>query len=189
MSLFTNMISKLVFLERVNFYEILASNIVIASALALVAFAATRVWRNPHLAHSLWLLVLIKLVTPPLVSINFPELSSATELRGRDEEIEMTATNSAATMPTPIGTSPLVVSPEDTQGDAEWQIGDSVAETNKNASTLIELEPSPGLALGIASRPKCRRPLWRESNWMYLRTRLLTDRWCRLLRISCRRNG
>ena len=37
--------------------------------LAVTALALTRFWRSPHLAHALWLLVLIKLVTPPMVPL------------------------------------------------------------------------------------------------------------------------
>jgi len=50
------------------------SNALVASALALVAVAAGRFCRRPALVHGLWLLVLLKLVTPPLVPvpINWP---------------------------------------------------------------------------------------------------------------------
>jgi beta-lactamase regulating signal transducer with metallopeptidase domain len=45
------------------------SNAVVASALALVAVLVGRFCRRPALAHGLWLLVLLKLVTPPLVPV------------------------------------------------------------------------------------------------------------------------
>ncbi len=50
------------------------SNVVVASVMALVVFAVTRFWKNPHIAHILWLLVLVKLVTPPLwhIPISLP---------------------------------------------------------------------------------------------------------------------
>ena len=48
------------------------SNIVLAGLLAVLAFVVSRLWRNPQVAHALWLLVLIKLVTPPIVSIENP---------------------------------------------------------------------------------------------------------------------
>jgi len=48
------------------------SNAVAALVLALVAVLVALVWRRPALLHGLWLLVLIKLVTPPLVPISFP---------------------------------------------------------------------------------------------------------------------
>ena len=45
------------------------SNAVAAALLALVAVAAGAVCRRPALVHGLWLLVLLKLVTPPLVRV------------------------------------------------------------------------------------------------------------------------
>src|SRR5262245_46963443 len=46
--------------------EIGLANSVCASVLALAALAAGRVCRKPALLHGLWLLVLVKLITPPL---------------------------------------------------------------------------------------------------------------------------
>ena len=45
------------------------SNAVVASALALVAVLVGYFYRRPALIHGLWLLVLLKLLTPPLVPI------------------------------------------------------------------------------------------------------------------------
>ncbi len=44
-------------------------NAILATVLACVAAAVTRWGRRPALGHALWLLVLIKLVTPPLVEL------------------------------------------------------------------------------------------------------------------------
>src|SRR5260370_26607813 len=44
-------------------------NAVLATGLALVAWAAGRLARRPALAHALWLLVLLKLITPPLLTV------------------------------------------------------------------------------------------------------------------------
>jgi hypothetical protein len=43
------------------------SNALAAGVLALVALAAARLLRRPAVTHALWLLVLVKLLTPPLV--------------------------------------------------------------------------------------------------------------------------
>ena len=48
------------------------TNAVLAAVLAVVVFGITRIWRNPQAAHVLWLLVLLKMVTPPLVSVPIP---------------------------------------------------------------------------------------------------------------------
>ena len=45
-------------------------NAVVVMFLALVALGVTRIWKNPPLAHWMWLLVLLKLVTPPLVNLD-----------------------------------------------------------------------------------------------------------------------
>ena len=45
------------------------SNACFSLALAIVAIAAARMTKRPHLANLLWLLVLVKLVTPPLVTV------------------------------------------------------------------------------------------------------------------------
>jgi beta-lactamase regulating signal transducer with metallopeptidase domain len=47
------------------------SNAVAATILALIAFAVSRMVRRPALSHVLWLLVLVKLITPPIRSIEF----------------------------------------------------------------------------------------------------------------------
>jgi beta-lactamase regulating signal transducer with metallopeptidase domain len=49
--------------------SIAASNAVAATVLAVAAIAVGAVYRRPALVHGLWLLVLLKLVTPPLVFI------------------------------------------------------------------------------------------------------------------------
>src|SRR6266404_5788812 len=45
------------------------ANAVLATGLALVAWVAGRLARRPALAHALWLLVLLKLITPPLLTV------------------------------------------------------------------------------------------------------------------------
>ncbi len=49
--------------------EAVLGNLAVAAALTAVAFAAGRWANRPALAHALWLLVLVKLLTPPLVAI------------------------------------------------------------------------------------------------------------------------
>ena len=59
-----------------TFVEIGLANAVAAAVLALLALAAGRWSRRPALVHSLWLLVLLKLLTPPLVPLSLPWLAS-----------------------------------------------------------------------------------------------------------------
>lgn len=49
--------------------EIGLINAALATILAIVVWLATRVWRQPVLVHALWVIVLIKLVTPPMINI------------------------------------------------------------------------------------------------------------------------
>lgn len=60
----------------VAFLVSVTSNVVLAGCLAVCVLALTRLWRNPHVAHALWLLVLVKLVTPPLVRIPIDSFTS-----------------------------------------------------------------------------------------------------------------
>jgi beta-lactamase regulating signal transducer with metallopeptidase domain len=48
------------------------SNALTATLLAVAVAAVARVCRRPALAHALWLLVLLKLVTPPLLPVSLP---------------------------------------------------------------------------------------------------------------------
>jgi beta-lactamase regulating signal transducer with metallopeptidase domain len=49
--------------------EIALSNAAVATVLALLAAGIAKVYRRPALTHCLWLLVLLKLVTPPLIPV------------------------------------------------------------------------------------------------------------------------
>jgi WD40 repeat protein/beta-lactamase regulating signal transducer with metallopeptidase domain len=64
-----------------TFLHVALANLAVAALLAVLATLAGRCWRRPALCHSLWLLVLLKLLTPPLVPLPVgwleePELSS-----------------------------------------------------------------------------------------------------------------
>jgi beta-lactamase regulating signal transducer with metallopeptidase domain len=50
-------------------FEYSVSNAILAAGLALAVAGVTRLWRNSQLAHALWIIVLLKLVSPPLVSL------------------------------------------------------------------------------------------------------------------------
>ena len=51
------------------FFQMGLSNACLSLALAIVAMVVGTKARRPHLAHLLWLLVFVKLVTPPIVTI------------------------------------------------------------------------------------------------------------------------
>lgn len=54
------------------FWEIVASNAVLVVALALLVALLGRVWKQPAVLHVLWVLVLLKLFTPPMLTIGVP---------------------------------------------------------------------------------------------------------------------
>lgn len=54
------------------------SNAVAATVLALFALVITQVWRNQYAVNVLWLIVLLKLVTPPLIEVPIPFLNQVT---------------------------------------------------------------------------------------------------------------
>ncbi|MHB0954738.1 MAG: M56 family metallopeptidase [Pirellulaceae bacterium] len=60
--------------------ECVVSNVAIASMLALVAALVGRITTKPQVTHTLWVLVLVKLVTPPVVHIpvSYPVFESVT---------------------------------------------------------------------------------------------------------------
>ncbi len=57
--------------------ECLVSNVVIAAFLALVAAIVGKFTTRPQITHTLWILVLVKLITPPVVQIpvSYPTLA------------------------------------------------------------------------------------------------------------------
>lgn len=75
--------------------ETVVSNTLAAGLLAVLAFAASR-WRRPALAHGLWLLVLLKMATPPLLPVYLPTLDlepspvGATRTSGREDSLPTT---------------------------------------------------------------------------------------------------
>jgi bla regulator protein BlaR1 len=53
-----------------SFLSLALSNALLATVLALLAAVVTRVCRRPVVRHALWLLVLLKLITPPLFPLS-----------------------------------------------------------------------------------------------------------------------
>jgi beta-lactamase regulating signal transducer with metallopeptidase domain len=71
--------------------EMAWSNALLATVLALVAAAVSQVCRRPAIVHSLWLLVLLKLVTPPLIPVSLPWLTPVAN--EQPEAVEPTETS------------------------------------------------------------------------------------------------
>ena len=52
--------------------ELVISNAMVATVMALLVGVVSRFIRRPHIVYGLWLLVLLKLVTPPIVPVHLP---------------------------------------------------------------------------------------------------------------------
>src|SRR5687767_12032108 len=116
---------------------LVACNAVIAAILALITLVLTRLWRSPQLAHGLWLLVLLKLVTPPLFNVSVPSgwlaaspvstESSLHEMAGVRDEVgdrgyfDQAASTAAAD--TELAESPAPAVPGDTALDMRDNVG------------------------------------------------------------------
>jgi WD40 repeat protein/beta-lactamase regulating signal transducer with metallopeptidase domain len=88
-------------------FEAVLGNLAVAAALAAVALAAGRWLNRPAVSHVLWLLVLVKLFTPPLVTIPVPCLPARTGAP------TMTAVEAAAApMPSVVPQPVVVVEPD-----------------------------------------------------------------------------
>src|SRR5437588_6595969 len=59
--------------------QLILGNAVVSTAFALLASAVGLVCRRPALIHSLWLLVLIKLITPPIWQVELFQLPTSFE--------------------------------------------------------------------------------------------------------------
>src|SRR6187397_2376218 len=79
--------------------RLLLTNAAAAGLIAVVAFALSRLVRRPAVAHALWLLALLKLVTPPLVSLPLLPAWRAVPTRGAP----------AAPSVVPLATAPATI--------------------------------------------------------------------------------
>ncbi len=76
------------------------ANAAAAAVLAIGVALITRVWRNPHLAHALWLIVLLRLVAPPMFQI---PLHSPNWLAGQSPAVQPdTARDGENSAPLPV---------------------------------------------------------------------------------------
>src|SRR5262249_34480240 len=74
-----------------TFLSVALSNAIAAMLLAVVAFLSGRLLRRPAVTHGLWLLVLLKLLTPPLFRVPVhwpaPAVEETTADRSAEESV------------------------------------------------------------------------------------------------------
>ncbi len=123
-------------------FRLVLTNAALSGLLALAAWAASRFVRRQAVVHALWLLALVKLVTPPLVSLPLlPSPGAAPEVRAdrgaeRKGASAATAAKAIARPPAPAG--PRLAPPVR---------GDSPAR-----ETPLLPAPSGALPVAVASR-------------------------------------
>ena len=80
-------------------------NLIVAIVLASLVLSVTRIWRNPYVAHALWLIVLVKLITPPLLLVDLPVWQDGDKIQHPRDDKVVVSKKSTATPPT-VGLSP-----------------------------------------------------------------------------------
>src|SRR5262245_54544921 len=90
-------------------FETVLGNLAMAAALAVVAVAVGRWARCPAVTHVLWLLVLVKLLTPPLFTIPIRCLPAKAEPPTAVASSASGGLRPAFAAPTPQELSPVVI--------------------------------------------------------------------------------
>ena len=134
------------------------SNAVAALLLALLVVTVACIWRRPAVLHALWLLVLVKLVTPPLVWLPEPWTDSAS---GRREP--------ADAAPLAVPTAPAAAEAADepeaadipSAGSRRPLAEDVPADPPQEAVFVTaDVEAAPTPAPVLAAQPAPAAPWW-----------------------------
>ncbi len=121
------------------FLQIVASNALLVVVLAAGVTLLGRIWKNPLYLHLLWLFVLLKLVTPPVVTFHVPLPAGQTP-----PAIEKTAANRPSVIP-----SSFEVAGQET---ASTTAGANGGSDRRSPSNGIESE-SPSSLSNVAAVP------------------------------------
>ncbi|HZO09488.1 MAG TPA: M56 family metallopeptidase [Myxococcota bacterium] len=124
--------------------RLLLTNAAAAGLLAVLAFAVSRVVRRPALAHGLWLVALLKLVTPPVVPL--PLLPAWRSLPA--------LTAKAPPMVVPMGTR-LQPAPAATADTAALSRAHSIRHTEGAAPPTRATLVRPAIAIALAGGALC----------------------------------
>lgn len=135
-------------------FEAVLGNLAVASALAVLALAAGRWANRPALAHALWLLVLVKLLTPPVVTIPVRCLPAR-------EEAVVPPPAASPVLP-PTSPEPLPVAVLEPPASAAGALAQPVAPADSAAAVAPPaLTPVP--APQAAERPSRWVPSWESA--------------------------
>jgi len=132
--------------------EVSLTNALFATLLAVVALLITRVWRHPAIVHALWIIVLVKLVTPPLVAISWqwPSASAAPSVvvASIDETPPSAAVDRSGELNT--STTAEIEAPDQVDFGSLWQEGSAIVAPDYSAMPFAESEPIPAPESAIA---------------------------------------
>src|SRR5437870_1573950 len=118
--------------------EIGLSNIAMAAALAVVAVIVGRAFRRPALTHSLWLLVLIKLITPPLFYVPVAFLTSlAAETAAKEPEALVLAEPEVPPVAKLLPAEALLALPEIIQEDVPPRVLEPLPPEPEPAKAIV----------------------------------------------------
>lgn len=107
-----------------------AHNTVVAFVVAFFVYGLARMWRNPPVAHLLWLVVLLKLVAPPVMRVEWSALRLPDATPARDQLI--------------AGVSRI----DRQQAESHARIGDRpTARTTASATSVTERDFAAGIRL------------------------------------------
>jgi bla regulator protein blaR1 len=107
-----------------DLFLLAAQNTIVVLVLTVLVYALTRVWRHPPVAHVLWLVVLLKLVAPPVMRVDWPALPlpaptqvpeqiAADASRTEIQQAESVSLDDLAAIPTTSRPSALSVKEDD----------------------------------------------------------------------------
>ncbi len=121
------------------------ANAVLAAPLALLAFGAGRFLRKPALTHALWVLVLLKLVTPPVFDVPMipasvaPRLAVAPSLAVSRAERRDPLETGAARGDAAVSAKPQAT--RDTEHDAAMAVGAATTRVRTSDEVRTTSEP------------------------------------------------
>lgn len=103
--------------------DAMLGNAAVAAVLALLAVGVGRAVKSPSVRHAAWLLVLLKLVTPPLVPIPLPVLPASWNEAPQSSVVHALISPTAAIgAPAPAGAEPSLWDRYRPRGVVEWAV-------------------------------------------------------------------
>lgn len=109
------------------------TNAILATALAIVVACAARLCRRPALVHSLWLLVLLKLVTPAFISVHVPHSAWSPSADSSPQD--------PVASPAKVAEAPAVPNREDVSQQAPERVNEAAGPELSGAVGMISSEP------------------------------------------------